>query len=689
MARATFSGQYGHNLTLEVWSDWNTQDVAGNRSTVNVQARLITNGYASMWSLTGRATITVDGNQTQQDIGLNIGTNSNPAIYGRDFQVAHNGDGTKRVGISFRLDINAYGYGWAQASFELPLPTIARASEVRVGSASFGSPMTIAIDRKNASFKHRIRYAFGSDSATIASDVDTSYSWTVPVALANNIPNNTSGVGTIYVDTLSAGRVIGTRQATFTATVPESAKPRLSGITLTDSNDRVSQLLAKANTFVQVLSNIKVAFKGASGAYGSSISSFRAEIEGKNQFTNSDGGALGLMAFNGSVTIKASVTDSRGRTSNTITQTVTVLPYFTPQLTFSAKRVANNKLLLSRTARIAPLVVDGKQKNQFDLRFKYRAVNTSSYSNDTGAANMTSLTMAGLTNSEANLGASFNSLQSYEIVGVLSDLFTNYEFKVTVGTESFPIAFKPTAVGLGKTPENQNSVDSDWVYRYKNKPIQHYQLTQETGRALRLDNNTDLNTIVFSGFYIGANLINAPRASNQHSWTYIRVSRDNDNWVLQEAIDFNGVVSAYRVKLNGNWQPWKTYAMQGSVASFTAVNQTKVYRATLAGPYGLSAQASRCGNIVNLSLNLVYGRTHAVEGQANETLPLGWRPTTPQIITLTGHAGGGVGTENWSDSFVDLHYETDGKINFTIKTKANPLALMGSLTWITTDPFPV
>ena len=52
MATATFSGQYGHNMTLEVWSAWNRQDTVNNRSTVNLQARLRTNGYASVTGVT-------------------------------------------------------------------------------------------------------------------------------------------------------------------------------------------------------------------------------------------------------------------------------------------------------------------------------------------------------------------------------------------------------------------------------------------------------------------------------------------------------------------------------------------------------------------------------------------------------------------------------------------------------------
>ena len=30
--------------------------------------------------------------------------------------------------------------------------------------------------------------------------------------------------------------------------------------------------------------------------------------------------------------------------------------------------------------------------------------------------------------------------------------------------------------------------------------------------------------------------------------------------VLQEAVDFNGVASAFRVKINGTWSSWKKYA---------------------------------------------------------------------------------------------------------------------------------
>lgn len=72
MATAQFSGQYGHNMTLEVWSDWNRQDTVNNRSTVNLQARLRTNSYASIWGVSAPMTIYVDGTGEIVNASVNI-----------------------------------------------------------------------------------------------------------------------------------------------------------------------------------------------------------------------------------------------------------------------------------------------------------------------------------------------------------------------------------------------------------------------------------------------------------------------------------------------------------------------------------------------------------------------------------------------------------------------------------------
>lgn len=684
MATATFSGSYGRNMTLEVWSDWNRQNVASNSSTVNVQARLITNGYASLWGVTADLTLRVDGVTNVEHPAINIATSSSQFLYAHDYVVPHNSDGTKTVNIQVSLNINAAGYGSSTVEFNLPLPTIPRASTVNDVTGTLGSSMTININRKNDSFKHTVTYNFGSFSGTIATNVDTSVSWTPPINLATAIQNKTSDLGNITVDTYSGSSKIGTSTCRLTLNVPDSVKPTLSSITLTDSNTTVKNLLNTANTFVQVMSNIQVGFNSASGAYGSTISSYQAEIVGKNQSTNSNNGFLGMMNFNGTVTIRATVTDSRGRTSDPVDVQATIIEYFTPQLIFSAQRsgASNTTITVMRTARIAPLTVGSVQKNTMKLTFKYKEHSATSFTTDTGSAGGTWTTISSLTNSSANLGATFSVLKSYDVIGTIEDSFTSYDFLITMGTESFPLALKVDRMGLGKLPEKSGVIDSAWEYYYNNKPIQHHKLTNNNGTAILLADGSDLNDAAIPGFYNGSNLLHAPSTG----WNYIRVSRHTygNNYLLQEAIDFGGAVSAFRVKFNGTWGDWKYYAIQNTVANFTAVNQTKVYKATIPGPYGANLSVARSGNIVTATLDFILSSVVSFGGTAAETIPSGWRPVTPMILTATGESGG----VRFNDSYVRFKYNTDGSIVGLIKLTAAPLSFGASISWITSDPFP-
>ncbi|MFX3735704.1 DUF859 family phage minor structural protein, partial [Streptococcus suis] len=81
--------------------------------------------------------------------------------------------------------------------------TIPRSSSVSVGIGTIGNALTININRQSSSFKHTVRYAWGNKQVTIATNVDTSTTWTIPLDFTNDIPDSTSGTGTIYVDTYS------------------------------------------------------------------------------------------------------------------------------------------------------------------------------------------------------------------------------------------------------------------------------------------------------------------------------------------------------------------------------------------------------------------------------------------------------------------------------------------------------
>lgn len=568
MATATFSGQYGHNMTLEVWSDWNRPDTANNRSTVNVQARLRTNGYASMWGVTAPVTVTVNGKSESSNATVNIGTNSSLLFYGKDFVVPHNDDGTKTVGIKISVGLNAGGYGSSMVAFDLPLSNIPRASDVSAATGTIGSAMTINISRKNSAFTHTIKYSFGSKSGTIATGVGTSCSWTPPADLATMIPNATSGIGGIIVDTYSGSTKIGSKSAQLTLDVPTSMTPSLGSITLTDSNTAVKNLLNTANTFAEIVSDIKVAFNSATGVQGSTITDYHAEIVNKNQSTNANNGNLGLMNWNGSAQVKAWVVDSRGRSSNAVTTNITVLEYFLPTLTFTAIRGDTNqssdKIVVSRTAKIAPLRIGNTQKNSFKLSFKTAPFGSTTYTADTGAGVNDKVTNT-LTNSKATLSGTFDIGKSYEVYGVLEDALTSSGTVKAppVSPEKMVMGMAETAVSFGKYPENANAVDSDWVFKYKNKDIQHHQLTSNAGRSpYNAAGTVDLNTKTINSFFSCNSPLHGPAVGSVFNAFYIAVYSESDNYLSQQAIQKGTGRMFTRTRDNGTWTNWVEYALK-------------------------------------------------------------------------------------------------------------------------------
>lgn len=690
MATATFGGQYGHNMTLEVWSDWNRQDIASNSSTVNVQARLRTNGYASMWGVTAPVTVTVNGKSESSNATINIGTNSSLLFYGKDFVVPHNGDGTKTVGIQLSIGLNTGGYGSSMVAFDLKLPTIARASSVSDVTGTLGTAMTININRKNSAFKHTVKYNFGALSGTIATNVDTSVSWTPPLSLATAMPKKTSDWGNIVVETYNGSTKIGQSGCILTLNVPASMKPTFSGVTLSDANTVVSNVIKTANTFAEILSNVKVAFNGATGVQGSTITGYKAEMVGENQTITTNGGVFGIVKKSGKVTIRSSVQDSRGRWSDTKDTTVNFLEYSGPGALFTAERSgsARTTLTVIRTARISPLTVGGKQLNKMTITFKTRPMGSETWTTNNGSASGVWTTQSELTASAANLAGTFAGTQSWEVLMTVEDLFDKATYSYPVSTDKVLESKTKDGIGIMKIRE-RGALDVAGDIYANNKPIQHHQITANNGTAINLANGTDLNTITETGFYNGSNLVHAPTGST-HSWQYIRVTKhtNNNGHVLQEAIDFYGAVSAFRVQAASTWRDWQYVAVQNKVVEFTAVNQTKTYSTTLPGPYGFGIAVVRSGNIVTATMDYVHRSNTNWNGKASETIPVGWRPVSQAIIHCIGEGGGGTGATLFNGSYVHLAYKPDGSISGRIKLDNSPLWFGASVSWVTTDPFP-
>lgn len=660
-----------NSLYLNVYIDEVSTDVSANTSTINWQLTVSRYTYYHTFNKQGDSTLslTLDGQNVHSSNPVWEVWDGEVTLASGSSTISHNSDGRKTLPFSCTFNPNNGLHGTITVSGNLGLTAIPRSSSVSVSAGIIGSSVTININRQSSSFRHTVRYAWAGKSGTIATNVDTSTTWTIPLDFANDIPTSASGTGTIYVDTYSGSTKTGTQSTTLTASVPANVKPTFSGISLSDLNGAAQNLIPKADTFIQVISNIKVAFNGAVGSYGSSITGYYAEIIGKNQSTSSNGGSLGIMNYHGTIKIRASVSDSRGRWSDAREVSVIVLEYFAPALSFSIARTGSTSstLTATRNARIAPLTVSGSQKNSMTLTFKVARLGTTNFQVDTGPATGSWTSISNLVNSQANLAGNYLANQSWVVIGILEDKFTRTEFMVNVATESVVLSYDRSGVGVNKIRE-QGALDVKGDIFANNQPIQQYQLTQNNGKVLNAER--DWNDYINTGLYMGSNLLNSPQGGN--GWKHVQVFKHNDNWVVQVAYDFHGQIAAVRSKTNGTWNPWK----------YLATVQATISRKIELGWY-VNGTATRNGNVVTISTERKITNINTVSDyrEVKETIPAGFRPTQEVNFILQG----------LSDSTVTgtaiLHLATDGKIRLTSKSQGNKY-WTGTITYITNDPYP-
>ncbi|HFI0724400.1 TPA: DUF859 family phage minor structural protein [Streptococcus suis] len=670
---------------LEGTSSTVSQDISGNSSVIKIDVWI---GMDTGWNIEfgntygNTVTVTCDGQSQTIAVGPLYLNGSKKHLGSVQFRVGHNADGTKSAGIGLSSNMSNISYGTlnfgnASGSWSHGLTTIPRSSSVSVSSGTIGSALTININRQSPSFKHTVRYAWGNKSGTIASNVDTSTTWTIPLDFANDIPNATSGTGTIFVDTYSGSTKTGTQQVAFTANVPTSMKPTFSGVTLTDTNG-VARSLLSGNNFLQIISNIQVTFNGHAGTYGSTITGYKAEIVNRNLVTNSNGGTLGIMNFSGSATIRASVVDSRGRWSDTRDVTINVIEYFAPILSFTAQRTRQtpNIIQIVRNAKIAPITLSGSQKNIMTLSFKVAPLGSTSYTVDNGSASGSWTTQHTLSNSPANMAGNYPANKSFTIVGTLSDKFTSVEFSATVATESVVMSYdKDNRFAVGKIVDTNlpgGSVESTGGYYLNGKSIQQYQLTRNDGRA-HINLYSKIEEYVQSGFYY----VDSPTLPDPVGG-YLLVESYDTRYVKQTYTPYNKNKTYLRVKNNTTWTPWVEYAK----ADHPMLQEKPLKTLTMGFPYGLNATLTRKDNLVTISLNRRITNIDVFEyRQMIETIPLGYRPTAEAHMVIVPNSG------SFTKSPSILHFASDGKIRLTNGT-GGAHVYTGTITYITNDPYP-
>ena len=560
-------------LHLNLYVEQVSQDITNNSSKVRWRATIDRDGAYRTWTYGNISNLSVwlNGSSVHSSHPDYDTSGEEVTLASGEVTVPHNSDGTKTFSVWASFDPNNGVHGNITISTKYTLTSLPRSSAVAGldGDRNLGSRHTIRIDRKASAFTHQVWYrVFGSDWIDLGKNHTTSVSFTPSLDLARYLPKSSSGVMDICVRTYNGTTQIGSDVYSngWYFKIPDSVKPTFTGLSLTDMNTVARQLLS-GNDFLQIISDIQVNFNNASGAYGSTITGYRAEIVNKKMVVTKNGGSFGIMNFSGLATIRAYVVDSRGKQSDTKDITINVIEYYAPSFSFSALRTRGNPntLQVLRNARIAPIMQSGKQRNVMSLTFKVAQIGNENFTDDNGNASGNFTSVHTLTNSAANMAGNYPSNKSFVIIGKLEDKFTSVEFSTTVATESVVMSYdKNGRVGIGKVAEfgKPGSLDVLGDIYSNNKAIQQFQLTQNNGNSLNAGG--DWNSRTNAGIFMGYNLANSPQGGN--GWKHVQVFKHNDNWVVQVAYDFGGEIGAIRAKVNGTWKPWQYLATKDDIS---------------------------------------------------------------------------------------------------------------------------
>ena len=350
------------------------------------------------------------------------------------------------------------------------------------------------------------------------------------------------------------------------------------------------------------------------------------------------------MNYHGTVKIRASVSDSRGRWSDTREISVSVLEYFAPALSFSIARTGSTSstLTVTRNAKIAPLTVSGSQKNSMRLTFKVARLGTNSYTVDNGPATGSWTSISSLVNSQANLAGNYLANQSWVVIGTLEDKFTRSDFMVNVATESVVLSYDRSGVGVNKIRE-QGALDVKGDIFANNAPIQQYQLTDNRGfgKLARQDFNTMKNT----GFWWLEG--SSPNNPFNGAWGMLEVFRPNPttNEAIQRFTTSNGYMAVRELGHDNVWRPWRYVVQQSKstnnsdyVALLKSESEPTPWRdLSLQNGWQHHQQYSDVQFSKTFD-GVVYLRGSATKGKTTietviGTLPVGFRPT--QVLYIS------------------------------------------------------
>lgn len=476
-------------------------------------------------------------------------------------------DNTKTFDVAFMAASIAAGYDtyciyngssytdylkWTAVTLEVDWQEPATQPSLSAATVEMGKSVTINTPAVNSAYRHTLRYAFGSASGTIATGIASSVSWTPPVSLANQIPSATAGSGTIYCDTYSGSTLLGTKSVSITLTVPGSVVPSAGTLSAALAEDT-----SGTGLYVKGMGKAKLTLSGASGAYGSSITSFT--ITGGGWSASASTLTTGTLASAGNITFTATVTDSRGRKAST-TRTISVIDYTKPGVAvcdvYRCDADGNRKKAGTYFAVEINASYSAITGNTLNITARYKKQSESSYGTAANVTNNGKTVLGG-----GNIGAS----TTYDVLVTVADKYNSLSIPRTLSTKSVLQSFKRSAgAAIGKVAELANWLDIAWNTRIRGNlqvdgtisSADQYRIKWKT-----IPDGADLNDDVYKvpGHYrsiLGVNKIsNAPPSLSYGAFELVVTGISDGSYCTQTVKDFSNNRSWVRTQTT--WQkPW-------------------------------------------------------------------------------------------------------------------------------------
>lgn len=492
------SGVAAKDLYLRIYAKYNSQNIANNQSSVSYKSTLYVTGsgtYFYTGSTTSKSLSGSGATATSSDAQGNyyLGETTLNEISGT---ISHNSAGAASVSMSASWSSTPWGIS-GSTSGSADLPTIPRQATIQ-SAPDFNDEQNPTITYSNpAGTAATVSACISLDGSVdniayrAISQTGTSYTFNLTEAerniLRNSIPNSNSRTVRFYVRTIIGG-VSYWSYLTKTFTIVNGA-PVFNNLDYYDSNTSITSVTGNNLMIVRNKSNVMVTCSDGTAKKGASISKYTFTLNGVTKTSVSSGSInFGVINSASNLTLSASVTDSRGNTSSTVTKTVTCYDYYTPSFTsFDAYRANSNGSVNLNGTYI-----------KWDYDVKYASVGGKNaptvkiYGTPTGSGSVTS----------SGSIVSANDGNTYNIYAIVSDKFGGSN------ASAVDIVYGPVRV-LNISPDGSNISVGRILENYDDEGVFDCRWKIKTGDPI----NTLQN---FS--YRGTNLISSPTSDTVANW---------------------------------------------------------------------------------------------------------------------------------------------------------------------------